>query len=184
MSGADAERVAVIDFEASCLPAFGPSYPIEVALVAVDGEVLVSALIQPHPTWSGMAWDPAAERLHGVSRDQLAAEGRPAFEVIMDLNHAARGMRVVSDSGLDEVWLQRLYAATGVPAAFDIAPIGELLAPEVAGAPGPDPIADAAECAYFRFPRMHRATPDAQRLAETVRLARTAASFTSLSARP
>lgn len=164
MSHPEAARVAVIDFEASCLPAFGASYPIEVALVAVDGQVLVSALIKPHARWENMAWDPAAEALHGISRAWLEAEGRPAFEVLMDLNLAAEGYRVVSDSGLDEVWLQRLFMATGVPAAFDIGPIGELLT-------DPGPIASAAECAYFRFPQMHRATPDAQRLAETLRLA-------------
>jgi hypothetical protein len=162
--------VAVIDFEASCLPAFGRSYPIEAALVCVSGEVLVSALIRPHENWADMAWDPSAERLHGITRERLEAEGRPAFEVMMDLNHAAEGRRIVSDSGLDEVWLQRLFMATGVPAAFDIEPIGELLESHIARAGGPDPIASAAECAYFRFPVMHRATPDAQRLAETVRI--------------
>lgn len=164
MRPAGADQIAVIDFEASCLPAFGRSYPIEVALVAVSGEVLVSALIQPHARWGDMAWDSAAEALHGISREQLEAQGRPAFEVLMDLNIAAQGLRVCSDSGLDEVWLQRLFMATGVPAAFDIEPIGELLT-------DPAPIASAAECAYFAFPQMHRATPDAQRLAETVRLA-------------
>jgi hypothetical protein len=162
--------IAVIDFEASCLPAFGRSYPIEVALVALDGEVLVSTLIRPHASWSDMGWDPAAQQLHGIPRARLDAEGATVFEVIMDLNAAARNRRIVSDSGLDEVWLQRLFMATGVPSAFDIEPVGEMLAPFVPPAGRGDPVASAAECAYFRFPVMHRATPDAQRLAETLRL--------------
>ena len=59
-----------LDFEASSLGKNG--YPIEVAWVFEDGDS-ESFLISPIGRWTG--WDAAAEAIHGISREQLAAEG-------------------------------------------------------------------------------------------------------------
>lgn len=83
---------AVLDIEAS---GFGRhSYPIEVGYVLSDGQAFCT-LIRPEPEWTH--WDPAAERLHHISRDLVLARGRPAVEVARMLNAQLVGQTVYSD---------------------------------------------------------------------------------------
>jgi hypothetical protein len=55
-------------------------------------------LIRPAPGWED--WSPASERIHGLSRDLLAREGRPAEVVarrVLDVL-GAEGVVVASDA--------------------------------------------------------------------------------------
>ena len=109
-----------VDVEASSvLPG---SYPVEVGWAEPrqrpDGrwEILVrSVLVQPLRFWRARgSWDPAAEAVHGLSREALDAHGKPAPDVVCLLDDAWRNRIVVADTGangLDARWLARLFAA-------------------------------------------------------------------------
>jgi len=101
-------RIAVIDFEASCLPDAGMSFPIEVALAEVDGPSRVW-LIKPHPRWRYWDWTEEAERLHGLSLDTIERDGMPVEDVLEELARAAEGCSVFADSELD-AFLQETIA--------------------------------------------------------------------------
>ena len=53
-----------IDFEASCLPRHGRSFPIEVGIAG--GGIARSWIIRPHAAWAGWDWTAEAEALHGL----------------------------------------------------------------------------------------------------------------------
>src|SRR5690348_5910657 len=97
-----------VDCEASGL---GPaSYPIEAgwAFVGAAGEIVKEAhLIAPTAEWLGSAgWNPDAEKIHGISREQLAAEGAHPLDVARAMNAALDGRTVHSDAPeLDWFWL-------------------------------------------------------------------------------
>lgn len=66
-----------IDFEASCLPRHGRSFPIEVGVA--DGEGWSRAwLISPHADWDDWHWTSEAENEHGITREQNDRDGLPA----------------------------------------------------------------------------------------------------------
>lgn len=114
-----------IDFEASCLPRHGRSFPIEVGLAGRDGAR--SWLIRPHPDWSGWDWTAEAEALHGLSRARIEQDGLPAHVVLDQLADAVGGRRVVADSLIDPYWLDTLAAAAGRAAPFAIDHVATLL---------------------------------------------------------
>ena len=108
--------IITIDFEASCLPQRGPSYPIEVGIAGDGGSS--AWLIQPHASWLGWQWSGEAERLHGITLGQLQREGQPVEVVAHALRAALVGHRAVADSGFDNYWMKTLAeaAGTGLPA--------------------------------------------------------------------
>lgn len=102
---------AFLDFEASSLA--DRSYPVEVAWVFEDG-ASEAHLIAPAPDWTD--WDVASERIHGIARETLVAEG-VAHDVV-----AARMVEVLSTHELfasapswDGKWLSALLRAAGLP---------------------------------------------------------------------
>jgi hypothetical protein len=99
--------ILTLDFEASCLPKHGRSFPIEVGISDLRG-VSRSWLIQPHDSWRTWAWTAEAERLHGLDRGQLEREGLPADQVLAALAGAVDGAYVVADCDLDADWLKTL----------------------------------------------------------------------------
>lgn len=105
---------AIIDVEAS---GFGRgSFPIEVGCVLADGRSFC-ALIRPEPEWT--YWDPAAEAVHGIRREALAAHGMPAVAVVRQLNELLRGLTVYSDAWAhDYAWLASLHEAAGQPPSY------------------------------------------------------------------
>lgn len=114
---------AILDFEASGLGR--GSYPIEVGYVLADGRTGCQ-LIRPEPEWQ--AWDPAAERLHGIGRAQLLRHGRPAREVARQLNRELRGETLYTDAwGNDLTWLSLLFDAAGLVPLFRLEPLRALL---------------------------------------------------------
>jgi DNA polymerase III epsilon subunit-like protein len=112
--------IMTIDFEASCLPRHGRSYPIEVGIADMSGKSR-SWLIRPHRSWDGWDWTEEAERLHGISYSQLLRDGLPANEVASSLCKALIGHRVIADSSIDNYWLQTLIAASrvSIPVKFE-----------------------------------------------------------------
>ncbi len=160
------DATAIIDFEASCLPNDGLSYPIEVAVARVGGRSR-SWLIKPAPGWFYWDWSSEAEALHGISREMLKTRGIPAAQVLDELAREVAGCRVYADSDLDSYWLETLAEACGRPAPFPVLYLGELFhemrTDRVA-------IERAEEAALARLPQEHVARHDARRLAITVEL--------------
>ena len=72
-----------LDFEASCLPRHGRSYPIEIGIADEHG-LIRSWLIRPPDAWAGWGWTQEAERLHGISKEQLARDGLPLYAQHVD----------------------------------------------------------------------------------------------------
>lgn len=153
--------IITIDFEASCLPCHGRSFPIEVGIASADGRAR-SWLIQPHDDWTG--WDRTAEAqsLHGLTREQLDRDGLPVDHVIGELTAAVGGRRVIADSYLDATWLGTLADASGTAPPISIGHIEEVI--DRLGAGDAD-IARAQALANARSFLRHRAGGDAQWLA-------------------
>jgi hypothetical protein len=155
------QTLLAIDFEASCLPSHGRSFPIEVGIADLAGWSR-SWLIKPDPEWRDWSWTAEAEALHGISRQQLDREGLLAAEVLDVLNTSTRGYRVISDNDLDRAWLSTLSQAAGVPADFRIGHIAELLD---LYHPTADGISEAVARADRVAPDRHKARFDALWLA-------------------
>jgi hypothetical protein len=163
--------IAVIDFEASRLPGAG-SYPIEVGIAFPDApEATLSWLIQPTTRWETLGvWDGAAARLHGISQAQLRADRTPVEQVAAELAAAAEGHSVLSDMVADDnYWLRVLYAEIGSAPPFRLEGVRALLQ-EMLGRDADARIEEAENLARDRFPSLHRAGPDARRVAEIVRM--------------
>lgn len=150
-----------MDFEASCLPRAGRSFPIEVGIAGPAGWSR-SWLIRPIAEWSDWTWTEEAEALHGISRDQLLREGQPPVEVMAELNAITSGHPVVADHDLDRHWLQVLAEAAGVAPQFQVVHVSELLDRCQAD---PASIQRAVDLADDAVPARHRAGPDAVWLA-------------------
>ena len=154
------QTIIALDFEASCLPCRGRSYPIEVGISDIRGHSR-SWLIRPVGAWRTWTWTEEAEGLHGIARDQLEAEGQPPATVLSELAAACAGARVIADSVLDADWLATLAAATGRAAPFSIDHAAVLL--EEIGATVEQIGQAEAVISALRF-RRHRAGPDARYL--------------------
>ena len=161
---------AFIDFEASSLARHG--YPIEVAWVFEDGRS-DSFLIAPIEKWTD--WDPAAEAVHGISRERLVSEGAPVEVVAGQLVAALRGHEVFASApSWDGKWLSKLLRAGGIPrhavhltdtdvGLFDLA--SALLAPFVPSSEIHRATRKILAYAGDRFSgrqHAHRALPDAE----------------------
>lgn len=150
-------NLTAIDFEASCLPRHGRSFPIEVGIA--DERGARAWLILPLSEWSDWDWTAQAEHLHGIDRATLERSGLPAAQVAMELAAAVQGRRLIADSRLDESWLALLMEAapgTGLPPVAHVSDVmAELRTTETE--------IDAACSDLARYPfRRHRAAEDAR----------------------
>jgi hypothetical protein len=153
--------VLTVDFEASCLPRHGRSFPIEVGIADASGRTW-SWLIKPEPEWLKWDWTREAELLHGISLRCLVEEGHSSSEVMRQLNAVAGGQRVIADHYLDAQWLQTLSAGAGLPPDFRI----EHVSGVIEGLQPPSSAVERAIAASNALvPRRHRAGPDALWLA-------------------
>lgn len=161
--------IVCADVEASSLPIIG-SYPIELAVADLDG-ITKSWLIRPTDAWASSGlWDATSARVHGISYEQLVAEGLPPEQVADEFTAAIGGRRALSDAApSDRFWLGRLYDAVGRDAP-PIEPVELLLQERAPGVEGAHRIAQAKEFAFRCFPREHRAAEDAGRLIEVIRI--------------
>ncbi|MFC3442411.1 hypothetical protein ACFOKF_14650 [Sphingobium rhizovicinum] len=145
-----------IDFEASCLPRHGRSFPIEVG-IAGDG-VARSWLIRPHADWADWDWTAEAEALHGLSRERIMHEGQTVDIVLAELVAAVAGQRVVADSLIDQYWLDTLASAAGAASPFRIDHVASLFDEQGADE---QRVADAVAHADAQGVVRHRAAGDA-----------------------
>lgn len=150
-----------IDFEASCLPKHGRSFPIEVGVSDLAGTSR-SWLIRPHAQWRDWTWTEEAQALHGLSRARLEADGLPAEDVLAELSMVVKGRQVVADSDLDIEWLKILAAAAHRLMTFKVDHVAVLLD---AWNVTPERAADAMRAADRQTTVRHRAGPDARWLA-------------------
>lgn len=155
--------IVTIDFEASCLPRHGRSFPIEVGIATMG--ISRSWLIRPTACWLGWDWTAEAEALHGLSRARILREGLPVGQVLTELTQAVGDCRVVSDSSLDQYWLDRLAEAAGARPAFRIDHASMVF--DKAGTPSAV-IAAAIARADAQVATRHRAGADALWLAHVV----------------
>lgn len=167
----DAICPVLIDFEASCLPEYGQSFPIEVALARVSGESR-TWLIRPAEAWRYWDWSPQAEALHGISRALLAHEGTAADRVLAEMATFVGGAVVYADADLDAYWLEVLAHAAARKPPFPVRYLGEYF---VAQGFTRSQVTTALATARQRLPLEHVARDDASRLALTVRLLHEAA---------
>jgi hypothetical protein len=113
----------VIDVEAS---GFGAgSYPIEIGFVLGSGASFCT-LVTPLPEWQH--WDNEAATVHGIDRDTLQLNGKPAREVAFWLNEHLAGQVVFSDGwAQDNTWISRLFNDVDVLMRFRVQTIRYLM---------------------------------------------------------
>lgn len=157
---------ALIDFEASCLPEYGQSFPIEVAVARIDGQSRVW-LIDPAEAWKDWDWSDEAERLHGISRQMLQERGQAPDVVIREMADFVHDCDVYADADLDQYWLEVLCQAAQARLPFPVRYLGEFM--KKRGYTRPQVVA-ALDEAKRRLPLEHAAREDARRLALVVRL--------------
>ena len=95
------------DREATCIGGL----PIEIGWAFIDtatGEIQSeSHLVKPPLHWDMQpVWDPDAEELHGISLEQLLAQGRPPFKVARRMNEVLTGKLLSDAPADDERWLR------------------------------------------------------------------------------
>jgi len=116
----------IIDVEASSFSSH--SYPIEVGFV-LDNDQKFCRLIRPEPDWQD--WDPSAEAVHRISKEDLLTHGIPAKEVALELNNHLSGMTLYSDGwAVDKPWLTTLFHAAQLDMAFSVSPLEMILSEE------------------------------------------------------
>ncbi|MDX3901339.1 MAG: hypothetical protein QHC40_12645 [Sphingobium sp.] len=152
--------IITIDFEASCLPRHGRSYPIEVG-IACPG-MARNWLIRPHQDWRGWDWTDEAQALHGLTPADLERGGVPVSRVFDELAAAVAGHRIVADSLIDQYWLDTLCTAAGTVRPFAIDHVSLVI--DELGA-GEQRIAGAVARADGAVGGRHRAAQDAAWLA-------------------
>lgn len=112
----------IIDVEASGLGT--GSYPIEIG-VALDQERYCT-LIQPESSWTH--WSDSAEKIHGISRDELFTYGKPVAEVARHLNELLAGKTLYTDGWVvDKPWLVTLFYAASCNMHFSVSPLEMIL---------------------------------------------------------
>ena len=150
-----------IDFEASCLPQYGRSYPIEVGIADARGWSR-SWLIRPHASWSDWQWSDEAQGLHGITREMLDADGLDVADVAAQLNAAVDGRDVIADSYFDDSWSRILFEAADHPHHLPVHCLAELRAFNDVGN---DRLKAALDRVDLQRSRRHRAEDDARWLA-------------------
>ncbi|HEY6331152.1 MAG TPA: transcriptional regulator [Blastocatellia bacterium] len=115
-----------LDFEASSLSP--QSYPIEVAWNLADGSI-ESYLISPRDIDAWTEWDPEAELIHGIPRNELLASGYPPSTVCGFAIQSLADRTLYSDApSYDGMWLAKLFSVCPGPRpTIQIRHVDELL---------------------------------------------------------
>ena len=170
------EVPSFLDFEASSLSP--NSYPIEVAWNNPDGSI-ESQLISPAEIQAWTDWDPASEKVHGVSRYELLAHGLPPKVVCDRMTDQLSGKIIYTDAPkFDGAWLATLFATcVREQPEFELRHVDDLLVrmicPDLAGrTQGLVKIELLKQEARRQSPRRHRAKWDVEYLLKLWELAR------------
>ena len=154
----------LIDIEASGLAI--DSYPIEIAL-SINAKIH-SWLIKPDHRWQ--YWDNTAERLHGITRDTLLANGIEPNLVVDAIDRVmatSNGLLYSDAAAWDADWMATLYHAVGTIPNFHILPVDDLLSDnqQTLFWKKRNEVADSGQY------RLHRAEQDVRILQEALRFA-------------
>ena len=162
--------VVFLDYEASGL--FSASHPIEAGGASWDG-ASSTFLIAPHASWGPQKWDYSAERVHGIPRILLEKEGISCEEACSRLANLTSGHVVLSDNPEAEwMWSEALFSAIGLPVPFKIASSDDAIFEAVRQSGLDEGEAFFVIRAFIKkFPAIHRAGPDAERLRSMARAA-------------
>lgn len=119
------DEFVMLDVEASGLG--HSSYPVEVAYASSTGEH-ADFLIKPTTEWLEKGeWDNNAERLHGLSQQQLLEQGDNIVNVAQQLNKYLCGKLVLcNDLTFDGFWLSQLFKAANISVAFHLTDLSAL----------------------------------------------------------
>ena len=149
----------IIDLEAS---GFGRgSYPIEVGF-ALENRDIHSFLIKPEEDWTH--WSEDAEKIHGITREQLQDEGMCIEDIALKLNDMLHGQTLYSDAwSFDSSWIGRLFDSADIIQRFRLETINKLLKPDQVEFWHPTKEAVLQELGL----KAHRAAIDVQVLQET-----------------
>ena len=164
-----------LDFEASSLSSC--SYPIEVAWSRSDGSI-ESYLISPVGIEAWDDWSVLSEKVHGISRVELMAQGKSPDWICSLMNQQLIGQVVYTDNPTyDGMWLAELFSVSkGGRLKFRLGLVDEVLF----ATSYPSPASRAAACdeiqvmkneARRRVGGQHRARLDVQYLIELYKLA-------------
>jgi DNA polymerase III epsilon subunit-like protein len=160
VTATEAQRYAFVDLEASSLGS--GSFPTEIGWATIqEGQIRSGAcLITPTAKWlrSSTAWNPASQRLTGITKEMLDRQGVSPSEAMRRFLAAVDNRLTLSDEPeFDSFWLGQLAEA----ADADPIKLGDAKAViNEASRDGRDFAKIGAE-----FPVRHRAEPDARRLA-------------------
>jgi DNA polymerase III alpha subunit (gram-positive type) len=160
-----------LDFEASSLSS--NSYPIEVAWSLEDGTI-ESHLITPVKEWTD--WSEASQRIHGIAREELIANGKDPGWISERMNEQLHGKTVYTDNpGFDGMWLAELFTVSKRRLKFKLGLVDELLFSRVYPDPGArfDEISRINEIkkkARKKVAGQHRAAWDVQYLIELYKM--------------
>jgi hypothetical protein len=163
------KRTVFIDVEASGLRGF----PIQIGWAVVGSPnipIHSDAVFIRHDPWLAQIelWDPAAEALHGISRDLLVAQGLSIAEVAGRLDTLFKGETLYADSvESDARWIDMLFSEAGTKRSFRIADIAVAMANTDEVAYG-----EALRKVDKIAPQTHRADQDARHWAVLFDLAR------------
>lgn len=162
-TGRDCGSVAFLDFEASSLL----GYPIEVGFARIwkNGDIQSAARLIFVDAWDEAEdlWDPNAEAIHGITREQLHAEGRSAREVMEWLNDQFADVdeAYCDGGGHDQAWLRELTHEAGVQPDFFLRDIAIAFEhPDIS-----EVRFEQAKKAFLNRKVLHRAEADARDLA-------------------
>lgn len=111
------DEFVMLDVEASGLG--HSSYPVEVALASSTG-AHANFLIKPTTDWLEQGeWDKNAEKLHGLSQQQLLQHGDNIVSIAQQLNKYLCGKLVLcNDLTFDGFWLTQLFKAANTSVTF------------------------------------------------------------------
>jgi len=119
-------------------------------------------LIKPFAHWQ--FWDKKAEHLHGITYQELIANGEEPVSVCLALNEFAHGQTLYSDAWVvDSPWIVELFAQSGVAMSFSISAIEMLMSESQMAIWDNEKIAVAESCGLAR----HRASADAYIIQQT-----------------
>lgn len=122
LAASDLPLITFIDIEASGL---GPdSYPIELGWADTFGNS-DGFLVRPLDDWT--YWDPVAESIHGIARDDLFQRGLDVVDAAEKLNDML-GFETVFCDALDSdlFWISRLFDAAKLEPSFRVSDFYQL----------------------------------------------------------
>ncbi len=164
--------IAFVDCEASSLGS--GSFITEIGWAVVqpaERRVHTGAcLIRPLSRWLRVSngWDPASEKLTGISRELLERDGISPFDAATCfLSDAGDRLLFSDDPAFDQFWLDQLFEAADVDLAGRMLGDAKKLIAEAA-AIHRDPkgaLAEAEKAASLQVTTRHRAQADAKRTA-------------------